>query len=606
MVGWGRELEQIRQGMITMMGRRRGNRMVKFFFLFCTFVCFSVSFPARAETPSQEIVNENILVISSDNASNNWNNDLMTGLRSCLEKTGRSLAIDVLELNIAGTPELRPRETEVASLRSRLEEVRYHLIITSGNAAADLFFDGDLTIPSDTPFLFFNYQCFRLNHRTQRPGMTGLTMPESSARNIRLGMKLFPQTEKIVVILDGGVYGESIRRCVMDRQWPEGTPEIEFVSGRDYSTPEMLRKLATLPEKSFVVLNRWQSAKEAKVSQPVKLIPRIQEHYSGPILGTLTFQLDLGVMGGVMADGFRQGSQIAGIADRILSGEDAGTIPVSEGDSRTLFDWSQLVKYGISPDRLPADAEICNVPPSWYDLYHREILWCGIFLGSLLVVSLVWLVLSIRHAKRLYVLSERFRLTLTSIGDAVIATDADAVILNANPVAARLCGLPSESMIGRNVDDVLKLVHYPTDEPVESPLRVTLREKRAVELANHTDLLSADGSRYHIADSATPVRDEQGQVIGAVIVFRDVTQAYQQRARLRDALTSLEYASELSHAAYFRMNVRTREVTGSKLLPELWKISDHRAVPSTEFVCSEDLPAFRRITEQLYQGECEV
>lgn len=670
------------------------------------FVFFHCGLHVSAEGAESNIINENVLIVSSDNASNLWNQELMTGLRDSLGRTGRSMAVDNLELNIAGTPELRPRTMEIDLLRDRLKRLHYSLIIASGNAAADLFFDKIIAIPPDTPFLFFNYQCFKLNGRKQLPGMTGLIMPESSAQNIRTGIKLFPRTEKVAVILDGGVYGDSIEKCVRDEKWPANGPEIEFISGRNYSTEEMLRKVASLPKNSFIVMNRWQSTKEPEVSRPERILPLIQQYYSGPIFGTLTFQLDLGSLGGLMSDGFQQGEQAGKLIERILNGEKPESIPVTEAAAQFIFNYPQMMRFAISPDALPKDSEIRNGPKEWYDTYQREIMWGGVCFCLLLAVSLSWLVYFIRLSRRLniifealpaniavtntagkllfsrmhpgkgeseprtvddladgngreylnlalstlktgkkqtfhfdylgrrrqaealplekhifgcptvlwistdihelHMLSERFRLTLESIGDAVISTDADGVIQNANPVAAELCGLDAAHMAGRDVDEVLKLVGYQTGAPVKSPVRTALRENRIVELGNHTDLIAADGTRRHIADSAAPIRNEHNEVIGAVIVFRDVTEEYRKRDLLRDASTSLEYASELTRSAAFRMNISTREVTGSKLLPEIWKVRDGKLISREEFVCPDDLPEFIRTTERLYRGECEI
>jgi PAS domain S-box-containing protein len=113
--------------------------------------------------------------------------------------------------------------------------------------------------------------------------------------------------------------------------------------------------------------------------------------------------------------------------------------------------------------------------------------------------------------------------TLYSIGDAVIATDELARITRVNPVAAKLTGWSEIEGLGRPIDEVFRIVNEETHAQVEDPVRRVLREGIVVGLANHTSLISRDGSERPIADSGAPIRDDAGRTRGVVLVFRDVT-----------------------------------------------------------------------------------
>ncbi len=131
---------------------------------------------------------------------------------------------------------------------------------------------------------------------------------------------------------------------------------------------------------------------------------------------------------------------------------------------------------------------------------------------------------------------ERLRTTLDSIGDAVIATDTDGRVIRMNPVAEELTGWPFTEAKGQRLEEVFNIVNAKTRESVENPVVRVIRSGRIVGLANHTLLLSRDGSEYQIADSAAPIRDTNGELHGVVMVFRDVTEDY----RLRDQLEANE------------------------------------------------------------------
>ena len=122
--------------------------------------------------------------------------------------------------------------------------------------------------------------------------------------------------------------------------------------------------------------------------------------------------------------------------------------------------------------------------------------------------------------------------TLRSIGDAVIATDTEGLVTLMNPVAEDLTGWNEEEAMGRPLGDVFNIVNEHTEEPAKNPVTRALREGIVVGLANHTVLIAKDATRRVIADSAAPIRDPAGNIIGVVMVFRDITE----RVRAQEAL----------------------------------------------------------------------
>ena len=121
---------------------------------------------------------------------------------------------------------------------------------------------------------------------------------------------------------------------------------------------------------------------------------------------------------------------------------------------------------------------------------------------------------------------ENLAITLLSIGDAVIVTNASGTITRMNPVAERLTGWPVAQALGRPLSEVFRIVHAETREPAMDPVQRVLEAGEIVGLANHTALVSREGSEYQIADSAAPIRDADGRIVGVVLVFSDVSEQY--------------------------------------------------------------------------------
>jgi PAS domain S-box-containing protein len=118
---------------------------------------------------------------------------------------------------------------------------------------------------------------------------------------------------------------------------------------------------------------------------------------------------------------------------------------------------------------------------------------------------------------------ERLSVTLRSIGDAVITTDIEGKVIFLNKVAEELTGWTSESAQGRLSTEIFHIINERTGEQCASPVQRVLTLGRIIGLANHTALIAKDGSVRSIADSGAPIRDRESNIIGVVLVFRDVT-----------------------------------------------------------------------------------
>ncbi|MET0752251.1 MAG: ATP-binding protein [Pyrinomonadaceae bacterium] len=119
---------------------------------------------------------------------------------------------------------------------------------------------------------------------------------------------------------------------------------------------------------------------------------------------------------------------------------------------------------------------------------------------------------------------ELLQVTLESIGDAVIATGIDGKINFINPTAENLTGWKIEEAEGRPLEEIFHIINEETRAPVESPFTAIKREGLVVGLANHTILITKDGREIPIEDSGAPIKDDGGKVIGAILVFHDITE----------------------------------------------------------------------------------
>ncbi len=140
----------------------------------------------------------------------------------------------------------------------------------------------------------------------------------------------------------------------------------------------------------------------------------------------------------------------------------------------------------------------------------------------------------------IYSEKEQFRTTLLSVGDGVISTDGRGRIEVMNPVAEELTGWTQQEAVGRPFEEVFHIINEHTGEICENPVKRVMEYKEIIDLDRHTMLVSKDGSRIPIEDSAAPIRSEEGAITGVVIVFRDFTDK-------KEKLDEIEYLSYHDH-----------------------------------------------------------
>jgi PAS domain S-box-containing protein len=170
--------------------------------------------------------------------------------------------------------------------------------------------------------------------------------------------------------------------------------------------------------------------------------------------------------------------------------------------------------------------------------------------------------------------SEWLRVTLASIGDAVITTDAEGRVTFLNAVAQSLTGWPQIDALGHLLTDVFRIVHEDTRQPVDNPAIRALQTGTVVRLANHTVLIARSGEEHPIDDSAAPIRDESGTTIGSVLVFRDVSE----RKRTELARAHLAAIVESSEDAVISKNLNGIILSWNKGAEQLFGFTAGEAI----------------------------
>lgn len=184
-----------------------------------------------------------------------------------------------------------------------------------------------------------------------------------------------------------------------------------------------------------------------------------------------------------------------------------------------------------------------------------------VLLLLILTINVVWTRLLkkqvSRTTKELWESRENLEITLNSMGDGVMTIDKDGLITRMNPVAEQLTGWTLQEAQGQPVHLVFTTMHALTRSPLQNSATHVLATGKAVEQSNHTTLCSKNGAEFHITDSASPIRDTQGNLQGVVMIFKNVTEKYRLRESLRQSEERFQLGMEANKDGIWDWNIDT-------------------------------------------------
>jgi PAS domain S-box-containing protein len=237
------------------------------------------------------------------------------------------------------------------------------------------------------------------------------------------------------------------------------------------------------------------------------------------------------------------------------------------------------------------------------EAHHRSILLIAscliLCLGSGLFLALFTRYHMQRLGTKLLQSEELWTATLGSIGEAVIATDREARVTFLNPVAAALTGWQAKEALNQPIGNVLKLINEVSGMTADNEVLRVLHEKQVLAVANHVDLVTRDGREIAVEHSAAPIFAGGGQVIGVVLILRDVAE------RRREQIATAEQAAllELTQDSVFVVDMEGRVLFWSRGAESMMGYSKAEAAGKIahELLCTEFPKPFAEIRTQLFE-----
>jgi PAS domain S-box-containing protein len=545
---------------------------------------------AAAHALGADLHDKKVLVLHSYYKGYRWTDDEGRGLDSVLlpELGASNLYIEYMDTKRFYGPEALVEFPEVYA--RKFASLHFDAIVATDNNAFDFLREYRDRLFPGTPVVFCGVNYFKKEDLAGHRRFTGVSEEADVKDTLDLAFRLHPATRHLYIVNEMTETGQTVHD-ELARLMPSYAGRADFTFLEDYSMPDILAKLKSLPPHSLVFYSFFSHDKTGRFFEYDQSATAIANASRAPIYGAWDFNLGYGIVGGKLISGFYQGVAAGKIVLRVLRGEDPDNIPVvrfsEDRPNRYLFDYRQLQRFGIPLSALPKDSMVENMPESFFRRHPT-----GSLAGAALVVflavmnSLLWLNVRRRKAAerllwdqqehleelvtsrsaQLENLNSRLRLdilkreatqkalresqqllnkTFASLRDSLLIVSADSrIIVDCNPATTKLFGYSREEVVGHSV----RLLHV--DDAAFDKFRLlalqAIQEKGYLRIPTF-EMRRKDGEVFTTQVMVMPLHDEAGELVSWVSVIRDVTEEKRGEEKLEQYRKKLrKLAAELT------------------------------------------------------------
>ncbi len=355
--------------------------------------------PAIAEkiVPAQK----KVLIIHSYHSGLGWTDSIMSGIRDAFTQSTYDIQLSAEYLDARRTVDPEGTRAIRAFLLSKLKRAAPDLVIVSDNAAFNFILKERASLFPDVPVVFCGVNDFRPDMLSGQHGITGVAEDSSIPETVDIALRLHPKTKKIVVIGQTKVLADKYNRDGFVAALPKLPRRLQVDFWDDLAVPELRARLKTLEDDTVVFLNGQIRDEDGQQMVIERSANWISTNSPVPVYSLWDVFFGNGILGGKLVSGYRQGQLAAELAVRILSGEHADAIPVYSAvtANRYMFDYQQMVRFGITLSQIPSNAIVVHRPDSFYEKYKTYV-WTTCLVILVLSGMIVFLSIAIIHRRK--------------------------------------------------------------------------------------------------------------------------------------------------------------------------------------------------------------
>ncbi|MBF0550004.1 MAG: PAS domain S-box protein [Deltaproteobacteria bacterium] len=373
-----------------------------------------------------------------------------------------------------------------------------------------------------SPIVFCSLEKRQLEGRHLGPNATGVVSRLDPKGTLDLALQLQPETKQVVVITgtneNDQAYAETTRQAFREY---EDRLKFDYLPGASYE--QIMATVKHLPSDTIVFYVTMFQDTTGKAYVPREVLSALAQVSSVPIYGMSEQYVGYGIVGGHLTKAQGIAEEAAKVALRILRGEKAADISITQSPNTAMFDWRQLRRWGIDESRLPPDSIVQYRVMTIWETYRLHIIGVITFcaLESLLIFILLVQRMKRRKAEQALTMSERklsFHLEQTIVG--VIEWDTQFRVIQWNPAAETIFGYSRAKAMGRYAADLI----LPANVIDEVAQVWNMLMTQAGGTYNTNENLTKDGGIIICEWFNTPLVAQDGLVIGAMSLVLDITE----------------------------------------------------------------------------------
>jgi len=496
---------------------------------------FALVFTVVAPSPAigQTTPHKRILVINSYHQGFKWTDDLTQGIIDVF----RDLAADT-EIYLEYMDSKRNPATEYLDQLAEMLRIKYQarpvdLIICSDNNAFNFLKERAEHILPGVPVVFCGVNFFAPDEIAGLSNFTGVSEETDFRATLELALRLHPDTERVLIIDDGTTTGKKLKNN-LEQIIPAFTGRVAVDLPENLTMAELQHLVSTLPQHSIVLYTLFFRDGAGKFFEYDDSVRLISQASTVPVYGSWDFSLGFGIVGGRLTSGYAQGEAASRLALRILHGENPAEIPViMDSPNRYMFDFSQLERFGIDPEKLPAGSVIINRPRTLMDDYAPTV-YVGlgaIFLLLIVITLLINNIFKRRVAEAATLRSEkRFRDTSELLPQIVYEFDMEGRFTFVNYAGFARTGYAQEDLSqGLFITDIILQEQH---EQLEQ--NISRRYDEGDEKPNEYLVVRKDGSQFPALAYSAPITDGE-KVNGIRGILVDISEQKSLQEQLNQA-----------------------------------------------------------------------
>jgi len=358
-------------------------------------------------TPSTAQENsKNVLILNSYHQGFDWSDKEVQGILETLPEH--------VDLSIEYMDTKRLVDDKYFNLlfeiyKHKYAHSKFDCIIALDDNAFDFALKHHEELFPEIPIVFGGVNYFEDSSVIGHRQVTGVVEIIDHRGTIEVALRLHPDTQRLLIITDQTITGKVQRASLEEIQREDRFP-VEFIfldQGEGLGLPEILEAVKSLPPNSLVFFSGFSRDKHGNFVNYEEFLPILSQTSIAPVYITTEAYLNYGPVGGKLISGYYEGKATGAIATRILNGESASQIPIEyEGTAKYMFDYEQLVRWGIPLSDLPEGSLVINTPDTFYNTpnafynLYKGYIWGGILfvVGQMLIIG--FLVINVVRRKK--------------------------------------------------------------------------------------------------------------------------------------------------------------------------------------------------------------